>query len=181
MDLASVVSASHLQRALERSLVLDLFDGTALAAALRSGRRGTATLRRLLTQLNQPPPTRNELERSFLDVARSVHLPDPQINVRIGDHEVDFYWPDAGLVVETDGAETHANPLAFQRDLQRDLDLGLQGLHVVRLGWRQVFYEPARVGTALLRRYRQLVVAAGEAEREHDAVGRLPDRYRQAV
>ena len=181
VDLAGVVSASQLQRALERSLTLDLFDGTAIAKALRPGRRGTGTLRRLLTQLNQPPPTRNELERRFLDIARSVHLPDPQINVPIGSYVVDSYWPDAGVVVETDGAETHANPFAFQRDRRRDLDLELAGLHVMRLGWRQVFYEPGRVGTALLRRYRQLVVAAGKAEREHDPVGGLLHRHRQAV
>ncbi len=66
-------------------------------------------------------------------------------------HRVDFAWPNARLVVETDGRATHDNPYAFHKDHARDLDLELAGWHVIRLSWSQVVNEPDQV-TKLLRR-----------------------------
>ena len=68
----------------------------------------------------------------------------------MGGYEVDFHWPDARLIVETDGRTTHDNPFAFERDHQRDLELKLAGWEVIRITWRQLRDEPDRV-TALLR------------------------------
>ena len=65
-------------------------------------------------------------------------------------YEVDFHWPDARLIVETDGREAHDNPFAFERDRQRDLDLKLAGWEVIRITWRQLRDEPERI-TRLLR------------------------------
>ena len=65
-------------------------------------------------------------------------------------YEVDFHWPDAKLIVETDGRATHDNPFAFERDRQRDLELKLAEWEVIRITWRQLRDEPERV-VALLR------------------------------
>jgi very-short-patch-repair endonuclease len=65
-------------------------------------------------------------------------------------YEVDFHWPAAKLIVETDGARTHATAIAFERDRQRDLDLKLAGWEVIRITWRQLRDQPERV-VALLR------------------------------
>ena len=153
VDLAGTVTPRALDRALERSLILRLFDLREIDAALAraTGRRGTTTLRRLLTGLaDEPAPTRNELERRFLDLVRDTGLPLPVVNALVAGYEVDFHWPALRLIVETDGRATHDTPYGFERDRTRDLDLELAGWHVVRVTWRQVIDQPARVA-ALLR------------------------------
>ena len=47
--------------------------------------------------------TRSQLERHFLPIARRAGLPKPLTCVYVNGFEVDFYWPELGLVVETDG------------------------------------------------------------------------------
>ena len=133
---------------LERAVVLRLFDSFALDAAIAraNGRRGTGTLRRLLDELDDvTPPTRSELERRFLDLVRAASLPIPITNGLVNGCEVDFHWPDAKLIVETDGRTTHDNRFAFERDRQRDLELKLAGWEVIRITWRQLRDQPERV------------------------------------
>ena len=105
---------------------------------------------RALAELDDAPPTRSELERRFLDLVRSASLPSPVTNGLVDGYEVDFHWPDARLIVETDGRETHATPLAFERDRERDLELTLAGWRVIRITWRQLRDAPERI-VALLR------------------------------
>ncbi len=76
------------------------------------------------------------------------------MNVPIAPHVVDFLWPDRRLIVETDGAETHAIRAAFERDRVRDAELTAAGYRVVRFSHRRVTDRPHAVaGTlrALLR------------------------------
>ena len=157
VDLAGVLDRRRLQRALERSLELRIFDRRLVDAALEgsSGRRGIGVLRRLLAELpDDPAPVRSTLERRFLALVRASGLPLPAVNARIGGYEVDFHWPQARLIVETDGRATHDTPHQFERDRRRDLDLTLAGWHVIRVGWRQVVHEPSRVVAMLRSRLR---------------------------
>jgi very-short-patch-repair endonuclease/predicted transcriptional regulator of viral defense system len=154
VDLAATMNERQLRRALERTLELRLFDGHAVDAVLKTsnGRRGTGLLRRILADLaDEAPPTRQELERRFLELVTRARLPYPIVNGRIGELEVDFHWPEHRVVVETDGGATHGHVVAFHRDRDRDLTLALADWHVIRLTWRQVLYEPQRVVTALRR------------------------------
>jgi very-short-patch-repair endonuclease len=153
VDLGGVLRRDELSRVLERSMVLRLFDRHAIEAALDrgNGRGGTGTLRRLLGRLDDEVPlTRSELERRFLQLVRDALLPTPITNGQVNGYEVDFHWPDAKLIVETDGHATHATPFAFHRDRDRDLDLRLAGWEVMRITWRQLRDEPERI-VALLR------------------------------
>jgi very-short-patch-repair endonuclease len=153
VDLASVLDRRRLRRALERSIELRILDGRAMDAALgrARGRRGTGVLRELLAALHgEPAPTRSELERLFLELVRAAALPLPVVNARIAGFEVDFHWPAARLIVETDGRETHDTPHRFEEDRRRDLALSLAGWRVVRVSWGQVAREPEAV-VALLR------------------------------
>jgi hypothetical protein len=155
VDLAAVESVRRLHRALEQALILRVFDGAALNAALdrANGRRGVGTLRRLLAGLDdEASPTRTELERRFVELVADAGLPAPVVNARLAGHEVDFHWPAQRLVVETDGRETHDTVVAFERDHQRDLDLELAGWHVLRVTWRQVVGEPERVAALIAAR-----------------------------
>jgi very-short-patch-repair endonuclease len=59
--------------------------------------------------------------------------------------EVDFFWPDLGLVVETDGWRYHRTPAAQSRDARRDQAHTASGLTPLRFSHHQVKYEPAHV------------------------------------
>ena len=152
VDLAAA-HPGELERAVEQAFVLKLLGPTRMAEALGNagGRRGTRTLRRLLAGLlPQLPFTRSELERLFLKLIAGNGLPEPTVNRHAEAHRVDFHWPARNLIVETDGRGSHDNPYAFERDRERDLDLELAGIHVIRLTWRQITEQPDRV-VALLR------------------------------
>ena len=51
--------------------------------------------------------TDSELERLFMPIARSVGLPVPETRRRINGFRVDFFWPEIGLVGQTDGLRYH--------------------------------------------------------------------------
>lgn len=151
LDLAEVIDSRSLERAVERAEVLRVFDLKAIDAVLgrANGRRGTGSLTAVLKRIGPPPPTRSELERRFVDLCRDAALPSPRVNSRIdlGDRalEVDFLWPDAHLIVEADGFETHATHAQFERDRRRDQRLTLAGYRVIRVTWRQLEDAPHHV------------------------------------
>jgi very-short-patch-repair endonuclease len=62
----------------------------------------------------------------------------------IGDYIVDFYAPQAGLVVEVDGSQ-HLEAVQRERDEQRSTFLEEQGLRVLCFDNRQVLQELDRV------------------------------------
>lgn len=94
-------------------------------------------------------PTRSDLERDFLELCSRRELPAPEVNVRVGPHEVDFLWRKARLVVETDGYRYHRGRQAFEDDHARDLDLRARGYDVLHFSYRQVKREPGRVAAAV--------------------------------
>jgi very-short-patch-repair endonuclease len=152
VDVAAGLQRNQLRGLVERAQRLRIFDARALNDTLERAarKRGTGKLRRLLAELNdEPPPTRSEFERRFLDLVRSASLPSPITNGLVHGHEVDFHWPEAKLIVETDGRETHATAIAFERDRGRDLDLKLAGWEVIRITWRQLRDEPERIAVLL--------------------------------
>jgi len=63
--------------------------------------------------------------------------------------EVDFFWPDARLIVETDGAATHLTRTAFENDRRRDAMLTRAGYRVIRFTWRQLNNEPDLVAATV--------------------------------
>lgn len=69
---------------------------------------------------------------------------------------VDFAWPSAGLVVETDGFAFHADRASYRRDRRRGNALVLAGWRVLRFSWEDVVHAPdevvAAVRAALLER-----------------------------
>jgi very-short-patch-repair endonuclease len=107
-----------------------------------------ALAKRLITPADVPAGadnTRSRLERGMLKLVRRAGLPEPLLNHRIGPYTVDFFWPDYGLVVETDGWATHGYRAAFERDRARDAHLAAAGLAVLRITERRLVREPYRV------------------------------------
>jgi hypothetical protein len=91
------------------------------------------------------PDVRSDFEALVLPRLLSTGLPRPACNqtLQVGDERltVDFLWEGRRLVVETDGAQTHATPVAFQRDRRRDQLLVAGGYRVARITWDQMKRE----------------------------------------
>lgn len=92
-----------------------------------------------------------ELEVLFRPIAAKAGLPTPLTKEMVNDFEVDFYWPDLGLVVETDGWRYHRTPSAQTRDARRDQSHTASGLTPLRFSHYQVAYEPQYVLLILTR------------------------------
>ncbi len=111
---------------------------------VRGGEPGVRRLRHLL----DPETFRlsdSELERLFRPVAVAAGLPQPLTKVFVNDYEVDFYWPDLALVVETDSLRYHRNAIKQSRDLLRDQVHTAAGLTTLRFTHWQVAHEPGHV------------------------------------
>ena len=144
LDLAVSAPAARLQRAVERAEWLRLID----MRKVEDGRPGSRRLREALAE----PLTlkRSELERRMLALCGAHGLERPLVNRQVLGFEVDFHWPAARLVVETDGGEFHRTRRAFEEDRRRDAALTAAGWRVVRFTHERIRTEPEAVG-ALLR------------------------------
>jgi very-short-patch-repair endonuclease len=155
LDLADVLPPQALKRAVDEAEYLRILDLTSLIAVVQNnpGRRGA----KLLRAAEGPAElTRSHLEQRFLEILSRHDLPRPRVNTRIAGYEVDFAWPDAGLVVETDGFAAHGTRKAFVADRLRDRRLRRAGFEVVRLTQDDLAYEAEIVADveALLSRSR---------------------------
>lgn len=157
LDLAAVLKPYALARAFEQAQVLHGLDPTLLAAEVvsRRGYRGSARLAEMLDDAVDPAAVRSVLELRFLKLCATHGLPRPQVNVRIGGWIPDFFWPEAGLIVETDGQRFHRTAAARRRDALKDEFMRALGLTVIRLRWTDVADTPeataALIGAALAR------------------------------
>ena len=141
LDLADVVRVSDLRKAVERSEKLRLFDRNAILDVLSEhGGRRTRTLAAALDQADFAH-TRSELESDFLALCKRHGLPRPEVNVDVAGQEVDFFFRDHGLVVETDGWLHHRTRRAFEEDRRRDVALAKAGLRHVRLTHARIARE----------------------------------------
>jgi very-short-patch-repair endonuclease len=135
VDLADVLPEERLGNAVNEAEVLRLFDLRAVERVLDRlpGRKGRHKLRRVLSAYRDVQPfTRSRAESLVLRMCEDHGLPRPQANTWIGSHEVDFHWPEAGLVLEFDGGAVHRTTKAFYEDRMRDRALAARGIHVVR-------------------------------------------------
>jgi very-short-patch-repair endonuclease len=93
--------------------------------------------------------TDSALERRFLPLARSAGLPKPSTQQWVNGFRVDFYWPDLGLVVETDGLRYHRTASQQTKDRVRDQAHIAAGLTPLRFTHWQVRYDPQHVERTL--------------------------------
>jgi very-short-patch-repair endonuclease len=96
--------------------------------------------------------TRSELERAFRPIARQVGMTRLQSRVYVNGHEVDFFDPDTGLVIETDGGTFHRTPFQQAADRRRDNAHAVSpGPAPLRFTHGQIRYEHAYVLETLTR------------------------------
>ena len=152
LDLAGALARGPLERAVEQSLILRLFDLTAVDALIDADptRPGAGTLRHIVAALHDEPPlTRSDLEGLMRDICDVHGIPRPEVNAIVEGDEVDFHWRRERLIVETDGHETHGTRAAFERDRARDARHTVLGYRVVRFTHRRLVHEPAGVAATL--------------------------------
>lgn len=121
-------------------------------------RRGSRLLLRIAEPWRRYPPglvIRSRMEAKMLPLLTEFAVPIPRINERLsvgGERfEIDFLWPTARLVVETDGGLVHGTPEAARRDAHRDQALRAAGFRVRRLTWDDVAHHPESTMTELNR------------------------------
>jgi very-short-patch-repair endonuclease len=150
IDLSTQLTPPQIERAINEADKLDLIDPGTLRAVLdqRSGQRGVRMLRQVLDYATFVL-TDSELERRFLRIARRASLPEPLTQRRVNGFRVDFFWPDLGLVVETDGLRYHRTPTQQKSDRIRDQAHTQAGLTPMRFTHAQVFFEPRHVREVL--------------------------------
>lgn len=149
IDLAPRLTEAELDRAVNEADKLNLVRADTLSEVSK-GTRGASSLREHLA--NQAfALTDSELERRFAKIARQTGLEEPETQVTIQGHRVDFLFRETRLVVETDGLTYHRTPIQQRRDRERDQDLTAAGLTVLRFTHHQIAHEPARVADILGR------------------------------
>ncbi len=82
--------------------------------------------------------------------------PPPLTQQWVNGYRVDFFWPNLGLVVETDGLRYHRTPAQQTKDRQRDQAHTAAGLTPLRFSHADVRYEPRHVIEILLAVVHQL-------------------------
>ncbi len=132
-------------------------DPEALRSALddRAGEPGVRPLRLLLDRRTFCLSDA-ELEVLFRPLAAAAGLPVSMTKVWVNGFEVDFFWPDLGLVVETDGFRYHRTASTQTKDAVRDQTHTAAGLTPLRFSHWQVKHEPAHVHQILEATRRRL-------------------------
>ena len=137
----------------------DLIDPETLRSELNdfAGEPGVKRLRTLLDR-HTFRLSDSDLEILFRPIASAAGMPQPQTKAWVNGYEVNFFWPDLELVVETDGLRYHRTPSEQTHDRQRDQTHVASGLTTLRFTHWQVKYEPAYVRRILQRTAQHLIV-----------------------
>jgi hypothetical protein len=143
-----------LAAAVDRAELLRVLDFADLRRLLERypRRAGSPALAAMLSSYaSATTVTRSELEERFLGLCERFGLPRPLVNTQIAGREVDFFWPEHGLIVEVDGYAYHRSPTAFADDRERDVGLVVAGYRVLRFTWDHVTRRPSYVARAVRR------------------------------
>jgi very-short-patch-repair endonuclease len=147
LDLAASIRFDWLERMVERSEELGLFDLRAVEDLLARtmGHHGHGRLRRAIALYRPASFTRSGLEKRFLELLMEAGLPQPRTNYVEHGFELDCYWPEYRFAVELDVFETHGTRAAFERDRKRQEDLLLAGIGMTRVTGPRLEREPEEV------------------------------------
>jgi very-short-patch-repair endonuclease len=163
LDLAPDESVRDLGRLLERADERELLDRRRFEAlhARAGGHPGRAKFAAALHDYKPERATlRSGLERRFRRLVLAAGLPRPQTNVVVEGYELDCYWEAEGFAVELDVYATHGSPRSFETDREREDDLLLAGIELIRVTEVRLEREPrqtiARVAAHLERRRRAI-------------------------
>lgn len=143
VDIGPRLDLKQRERAINEADRLGLVDPSALRQAIAADERRLHLANVLRDTLDRRTftKTRSELERIFLRLVRAAGLPMPLTNQIVNGFEVDFYWPELGLIVETDGLRYHRTPAQQAEDLIRDQVHAARNLTPLRFTAHQIVHE----------------------------------------
>jgi len=146
IDLATELGSTGTERAVNEADKRDLINPEELRLTLDSyaGRPGAPTLRGILDKRTFRLSD-SDLEILFRPIAAAAGLPPPLTQQTVNGFRVDFYWPDLGLVVETDGLRYHRTPATQAHDARRDRAHAIAGMTPLRFTHYEIKYEGAMV------------------------------------
>jgi hypothetical protein len=152
VDLAVGLPDGQLEAAVNEADHLRLVDPERLRAEIDALPRWLGS-ERLCGLLDKPTVTltTTELERLFLPLALKAGLPVPLTQAWLDGYRVDFYWPDLGIVVETDSLRYHRTAFKQASDKRRDNAHAGSGLTPLRFTHGHILHEPAYVLKTLTR------------------------------
>jgi very-short-patch-repair endonuclease len=152
IDLATELPERRLERAVNEADKLDLVDPETLRRSLDDyfGIPGVKKLRTLLDR-HTFRLSDSDLEVLFRPLARAAALPSPMTKHWLLGYEVDFFFPDQNLIVETDGLRYHRTPASQSRAAKRDQTHIAAGYRVVRFTHWQVARAPTEVTEILAK------------------------------
>jgi len=144
LDLASVVDARDLERALDEALRQGLATIAQIASVVARAPHGAGApaLATLLGREGCETVTLSEAEEMLLALIRAADLPEPQLNVRCQGYLIDALWPGLRVVVEVDGYLYHGGRRAFEQDRAKGQVLSAAGYAVLRVTVRQMTDHP---------------------------------------
>jgi hypothetical protein len=157
LDIATELAPNEVERAINEADKRDVIDPDRLRRALddHAGEPGVRPLREILDE-HTFRLSDDELELLFRPIAAAAGLPTPLTKQIVNEFEGDFFWPDLGLVVETDGWRYHRTPSAQTRDALRFQTHTAAGLTPLRFSHYQVKYEPRHVRRILAQTAKNL-------------------------
>lgn len=144
-------AARAVDNALARRLVTKAALWRILDELKVQGRAGSTVLRLLLLERGgRTAVPESELERRFRAVVNAAGLPEPDLQVDVGDMDhwigrVDFLFRATRVIAEVDGRLGHTEYLDQRADERRDEELADAGFKVVRFTWHDVTVEPEKV------------------------------------
>jgi hypothetical protein len=150
IDLSTELAPTRVERAVNEADKRDLIDPETLRGALDLyvGEPGVKSLRGLLDKRTFRLSD-SDLEVLFRPIAMEAGLPLPLSKKIVNGWEVDFFFPDLGLVIETDGLRYHRTPSTQTRDARRDRAHALAGMTPLRFTHYEIKHESARVRSEL--------------------------------
>lgn len=150
IDLATRLRPMQLERAVNEADKLDRVRTDVLHASLDDyrGQPGVAPLRELLNPLTFRLSD-SKLEQLMRPLARAVGLPIPETKTWVNGYEVDFFWPELGIVVEADGLKYHRTASQQRRGLERDQTHLAAGMWPLRFSHWQIKHDPSHVQKVL--------------------------------
>jgi very-short-patch-repair endonuclease len=159
IDLATELKPMRLERAVNQADVRDLVDPESLPQSLDSY-SGVPEVRTLRTTLDRHTfrLSDSDLEILFRPLARAAAFPVPLSKHWVLGYEVDFFFPDYRLIVETDGLRYHRTPAQQARMVKRDQKHTAAGFRVLRFTHWQIAHAPTEV-TQVLRAIRPHLTA----------------------
>ncbi len=147
VDLADLLTSYQLANVIHEAAFHKRVDAAATRDAMTraNGRRRLGVLKKALALHEAGSAgTRSALEDRLLALLNANDLPEPLVNVRIDNIEVDCHWPSARLCVETDG-DGHTRPRTQSEDRARDEHLRAAGYKVIRVTEDDIEHRPRAI------------------------------------